>query len=1223
MALLLLVAITAVFVMPQVIRTENGTLESVTHYILPTEPSTSCPVSDHSECCLLNEWAQVRSTQPRVVILRLLSGVHRILTDEELPSKSDIHSITLVGEYGRNDTKVMCSGSNQFNFSYIANIRISNITFISCALSRKYVVDDNRYKVNFLTASVTLFFNNSGNISIDSVTIVDGSIVILEDDAVHTIQPANSYSNISLTDVLISQQGIALLLNSHFWAYNVINGYQRKIAITHSTFIQSCIYLNANDHYLLTLQEVTLIGSNCLDLAIPSVFITWMYNVVLDNFTIRDNKYPLLFNIERAKQVNVQGFWKFHHNIGGIKLEVKFDILPGSIIEFINNTAPLGDSLFELTGITRIASSTIHFENNTAKFGAIFLILLSKDIDSKVVYSSTIFFKNNVSGRKVGTSMSAYLNQSSILLLTGGALSLSRSNFTFINNKALLSGGLTLVATDITLERDCSLRFENNAGGNGGAMALYKRAHFVIDAQIHGIGSRVIFQHNRANRRGGAIFVQEYDIFDHFMRITVPEEPYDGYQQKPNNVTMYFAENSAALAGNDIYGGWIDLTFKLYEEAHEIIELNFYRYDSHSVTSDPTRICMCVNSTPECSITQHSVITFPGKTVELELVAVGQREGIVPSFVLAELNPDQDATIHKTQNLQSVGRECTKLQYTVYSLKSIEHLKLTPDKTHSLLFEEEILQKHPEVSSLFKQLEIIFKLDDCPLGFELDILTEGCHCNPAITSHGLKCNTETFTVVREGLKWINATFDQLRVNQTNGIIIHDHCPYCRTESMDLLLEFPDFQCTYNHSGVLCGACKSGLSQALGSTVCRMCSNLWFLALIPSVLIIGILLIALIMILNLTVSVGTINGLIFYANVIRAAHSTFFPEDTDISRSVLSIFIAWLNLDLGIEVCLYDGLDAYVKTWLQFIFPSYIWSLVIAIIFASHYSTIASKLTKSNAVQVLATLILLTYTKLVRVIITVFTSTVITYPNGQIKRLWLYDGNVEFLHGKHLPLFITCLLLLVLILIPYTLSLFTIQWLQKISHLKVLLLVVKFKPLLDAYTGPYKDKHRYWTGLLLIVRVIILLIFSFNFSNNPAYNLLAIAVISFLLLAYLSIIGGVYKSRFLNALENLFIINTGLLSVAVLYHMKKNQSGLSATYVSASIAFTSFSTILLYHAIQELRSTRLGKKLKPALLSKFGFNFNKVHTYGQTVDSQIQTESVVTHTSIELNERLLN
>ena len=47
-----------------------------------------------------------------------------------------------------------------------------------------------------------------------------------------------------------------------------------------------------------------------------------------------------------------------------------------------------------------------------------------------------------------------------------------------------------------------------------------------------------------------------------------------------------------------------------------------------------------------------------------------------------------------------------------------------------------------------------------------------------------------------------------------------------------------------------------------------------------------------------------------------------------------IFVAWLNLDIGIDVCFIDGLDAYIKTWLQLAFPAYIISLIVMVIIVS-------------------------------------------------------------------------------------------------------------------------------------------------------------------------------------------------------------------------------------------------------------------------------------------------
>ena len=117
--------------------------------------------------------------------------------------------------------------------------------------------------------------------------------------------------------------------------------------------------------------------------------------------------------------------------------------------------------------------------------------------------------------------------------------------------------------------------------------------------------------------------------------------------------------------------------------------------------------------------------------------------------------------------------------------------------------------------------------------------------------------------------------------------------------------------------------------------------------------------------------GTTNALIFYANIIHTNRTIFFPQNNvSIVTRFLAVFIAWLNLDIGIETCLYRGMTAYANTWLQFVFPVYIWLLVLIMIYSSRYSVTASKLIGRNAVSVLATLFLLSYAKLLRTIIAV-------------------------------------------------------------------------------------------------------------------------------------------------------------------------------------------------------------------------------------------------------------
>ena len=422
--------------------------------------------------------------------------------------------------------------------------------------------------------------------------------------------------------------------------------------------------------------------------------------------------------------------------------------------------------------------------------------------------------------------------------------------------------------------------------------------------------------------------------------------------------------------------------------------------------------------------------------------------------------------------------------------------------------------------------------------------------------------------------WINTTFINL---SRDGVLVHEDCPfgYCKSESFDLDLEDPDEQCAFLRSGILCGACQQNLSQVFGTSKCRQCSSLWALPWVPVIALAGMALVVMLIVLNLTVSVGTINGLIFYANIVKANQATFFPPNT--TNSFLSWFIAWINLDLGIETCFYNGLDAYVKTWLQFIFPLYIWFLVIIIIASSHYSTIAARMSGSNAVQVLATLFLLSYAKLVRLLITVFQSTELVYPDMSVRKVWLYDGNIDYLKGKHIPLFIAALLLLLVFLL-YTAILIFIQCLQHRSRYKVLFWVQKLKPLFDAYTGPYKERHRYWTGLLLLVRIVLFLIFSINILGDPAINLLTTCTAILCVQLYTSFTGGTYKVWYLNALEFFSVLNLGLLSCVTLYVRLAGGNQTACIYTSAAIALATFATIIIIHLMVSIKSSSMWKNV---------------------------------------------
>ena len=167
-----------------------------------------------------------------------------------------------------------------------------------------------------------------------------------------------------------------------------------------------------------------------------------------------------------------------------------------------------------------------------------------------------------------------------------------------------------------------------------------------------------------------------------------------------------------------------------------------------------------------------------------------------------------------------------------------------------------------------------------------------------------------------------------------------------------------------------------------------CSNS-YLSLLVAFVFAGIALVLLLLVLRLTVAAGTINGLIFYANILAVNSAIFFQSQIKIENvptrliaNVLSVFIAWLNLDLGIEIRFYSGIDAY-KTWMQFAFLLYVWALVGMIIAGSHYSGRVASMFGRNPITVMATLFLLPYAKLLHTVIAARSYTYLEYHNNSL------------------------------------------------------------------------------------------------------------------------------------------------------------------------------------------------------------------------------------------------
>ena len=132
-----------------------------------------------------------------------------------------------------------------------------------------------------------------------------------------------------------------------------------------------------------------------------------------------------------------------------------------------------------------------------------------------------------------------------------------------------------------------------------------------------------------------------------------------------------------------------------------------------------------------------------------------------------------------------------------------------------------------------------------------------------------------------------------------------------------------------------------------------------------------------------------------------------------------------------------------------------------------------------------------------------------------------------------------------------------------------------KPQLDAYSGPYKDRYRFWTGVTLVLRLIVTIIFSFTFGKLAKINMLIISTVILGILVSWVFMSAVYRNVYLSILDVLFLTNLFLLSnfclTTSLFNLETIEKG--ATLVSIFFSIVCFVIILSVHFQQKMQSRR--------------------------------------------------
>ena len=863
----------------------------------------------------------------------------------------------------------------------------------------------------------------------------------------------------------------------------------------------------------------------------PMELVTYMGTLKLSIF---DDDY-----LDRGIAINVEiGIKQVHiaENVGG-GLHISFFLhFSQSFFQLKVQKAEIIHNLLIQTTYQHF-HTVIQFRGHLTNVGGVYISLESVDVSSNVVASQ---HENTGNPDVESIGMSA-------MGVAYTEVHFKQTTFSDNGMSALHSKNSDLHFHGVNVLR-------NNTGRHcGGALVLISSYIYLHK------GTHVYIIENTALKYGGGICVDGGSVPESiemcFWQVVDPDI---------SDTFVYLHGNVAPITGYEIYAATVEncINLSTYKEqitSNKLSALSFAIFThvfiihndvndsslSYQVSSQPLKICFCYQGPePMCdaSVVQQNV--FPGQTFHVLSVGVGI--GISPAVVKSRINGKYDIS----PKVQSLGNACEPLNYTILAPENISGILV------QLTVEGSYLHSH-----YIKYLNLMTL--ECPQGFTLQQFK--CECHRMLQRASVQCDINTQRFTRSGSVWIGMGSDD------EGLLTHMHCPnaYCKIQQTDFNLTSPDVQCAFNHSGVLCGSCKPGLALMLGSSKCQYCSNIYLLLLLPF-LAAGVLLVIILGRLDITVASGTMNGVLFYTNVVKASN------DALISNSVSKYFMilsAWLNLDLGIETCFFSHLDMFWKVLLQFVFPLYIWLLVAAIILLSRYSTVAARLSGSNSVPVLATLFLFSYAKVLATIIVAFSFTSLEAEKVS-PLVWLHDGNLRFLHGKHIALVVVSTLFALLYIIPLTLLLLFAPVLQRAHNHRIVRLIQRLKPLLDAFQGPYKNRFHWWPGLMLVIRIILFIALTANTTNDPRLSALFVGVTAFPLALFS--FRGMYKNKLLNLHETAMHINMVVFILWSLFNYSACTSKTEFTkqqqataYTMISVFYFLFMAVLIYHIRKKL------------------------------------------------------
>ncbi len=775
------------------------------------------------------------------------------------------------------------------------------------------------------------------------------------------------------------------------------------------------------------------------------------------------------------------------------------------------------------------------WENNTAVSGSavdlapIFYTVLGRGIFPSASFMDSVFKSNFVQSNK--TVLREGIEYSPIgtgtIFVEGFQISFG-GNIVFEENG---ESALVLSSASADIRVGANVSFLRNLGRNGAAIAMNGLSLLLVENN-----SIVTFIGNRANFKGGAIYVSTNDIQDYTASRTC-FILFNGQTKNESNVFFVFRDNKAGRVGNDVYAS--STAACSYHDSHGNSTMSAF-LNIGSVESDNFDL---VTNAINFEIKENSSY--------LNEIVPGDSGYSIPIIAKDEHNQQKDIIYEVIKEEQPSPIRPNVTFVTQDKIRFVGSVNATG--TFRIESANYLLEFNISSSLSCPPGYVLHEGEKCICGEQFYFGVGLCNMTGAYIINGFwmgLCNNGSTDLCTAHCPLGFCVYNQL----LHGANVHK-LPY-RFQDLDA------FICGPTRMGVVCGSCRENYSAFYHSYHYRCGRNtkgckFGIVLYIVSELLPLTFMFLIVIWFEVSFTSGKVNGFILFAQVldsisIDANGVIALPKALQIVTNIHRFVYRTFNFDFfsieDLSFCLWQGatvLDAMAMKYVTVLYAIILLIIVILVMnlwkcsgrvkYCTRYHTL-----KSTVIHGLTAFAVICYSQCARISFQIITPTVLHGQNySVVDRVVFRRGEFLAFHDQHLHYAIPAILILItMLLLPLFLILYPLIFkllaLCKLNESKVASVLSRLFPipLLDAFQSSFKDRYRFFAGFYFLYRLFSLLAYSFSATLLVFYTLVELQLVIILVL---HAVVQPYKYYWHNVIDALIFGNLALVNGFTLYN----------------------------------------------------------------------------------------